>query len=73
MIQTALVLLVRLQQILPLLLAVLVLVRQLVDSLLVDDILKLPTVEAEPIKILVILERLGGAAREVVALTSAVV
>jgi hypothetical protein len=72
-VQVALVLLVRLQQISPLLIATLVLVRQLVDSLLIDDVLELSTVEAEPIKVFVILERLGSAAREVVALASAVV
>lgn len=73
MVQIALVLLVRLQQISPLLVAGLVLVRQLVDGLLVDDVLELPAVEAEPVEILVIFERLGGAACEVVALSSAVV
>ena len=73
MVQIALVLLVRLQQISPLLIAVLILVRQLVDSLLVDDVLELSTVEAEPVKVLVVLERLGSAACKVIALASAVV
>jgi hypothetical protein len=72
-IQVSFVLLVCFQQIPPLLNAVLVLVRQLVDSFLVDNILELSTVEAEPVEILVIFERLGCAACEVVALSSAVV
>ena len=73
MTQIAFVLLIRFQQISPLLIAVLVLVRQLVDSFLVDDVLELSTVEAEPIEVFVVLERLGGAACEVVAFASAVV
>jgi hypothetical protein len=62
-----------LQEILFLLLAALVFARNPLNALLINDIFKLLTVEAKPIKVLVVFDSLGSAAGQIVALAATLI